>query len=85
MTRYAAVLAVALLAGCSGAPVIRTVVVRQHVPRSLLTCAADPPTPSTGSAAAVGRYIVALWAAGQDCRNTLQSVGAALGSGSPAQ
>lgn len=70
--------AVLVLAGCATTPqpqiVTRTVYMRQTVPPSLLTCAPSPPVPQPTSQAAVARYIVALWEAGQDCRVKLTGV-----------
>lgn len=71
------------LAGCATTPppqvVTRTVYVRQSVPPSLLVCQPAPPVPQPTSQAAVARYIVALWEAGQDCRVKLAGVRSVIG------
>lgn len=71
-------LAALALAGCATAPkpqiITRTLYVRQTIPPSLLTCASPPLVPQPTSQAAVARYIVALWEAGQDCRVKLAGV-----------
>jgi len=58
-----------LLAGCAATPpVTRIVTISPEIPAPLLECAPAPDVPPATSQAAVARYIVALWQAGQDCR-----------------
>lgn len=49
-----------------------------EVPPPLLTCDDAPVVPMASSQAVVARYMVALWAAGQDCRDHVNAIKSAL-------
>jgi hypothetical protein len=67
-----------LLAGCATPPppalVTRIVTITPSIPAGLLTCAPAPAVPLATSQAAVAKYIVALWQAGQDCRVHIMAI-----------
>ncbi len=48
--------------------------IKLTVPPPLRTCAADPPPPLGDNAEQVRRWIIALWAAGQDCRDKIAAI-----------
>jgi hypothetical protein len=71
-----------LLAGCATTPPItRIVTVTPQIPSGLLQCAAAPAVPAPSSQAVVATYIVALWQAGQDCRDDVTAIRTAVQSG----
>ncbi len=77
MTR--AMFLLVLLAGCAAPqPITRVVTLTPQVPPALLRCAAAPDVPEASSQAVVAQYIVALWQAGQDCRDHIKAIKAAL-------
>ena len=69
-----------LLGGCAGAaaPATRLVTITPDLPPPLLNCEIAPEVPEAGSQAMVARYIVALWDAGQDCREHVAAIKSAL-------
>ncbi len=84
MKTLALMFGLALLAGCAGAPVAqapltitKTTYITFSPPAWLLTCEADPPPGDWTHESGVARYMVALRAVADDCRNMLTALGAA--------
>ncbi len=80
MTRAALLLLIGLLAlaGCAAAPQVVVAppppappLLRQTIPNSALRCAAEPAGGKVRSDRQAARYILALKAAGRDCRAKL--------------
>ena len=74
------ILLLLLLAGCghTPGPPTRLVTISPELPPPLLTCASTPDVPEAYSQAVVARYIVALWEAGQDCREHVAAIRSVL-------
>lgn len=71
-----ATLSAALLTGCATQPL--PVLIKPAIPVSLLTCAAQPAPPVKPTNGQVADFILALAAAGDECRSRLSSVKALL-------
>lgn len=66
-----------LLTGCAGSapPIVKTVAIREPLPAALLDCEPDPDVPdATMGDREVAIYILALWQAGEDCRQRLAAL-----------
>jgi hypothetical protein len=78
-----AVCSALLLTACAGnTPQERLVVqdryLHPQIPPGLLQCQLDPEVPEALTEAAVADYLLALWAAGEDCRQKLGQVSGLL-------
>lgn len=78
MMRFSVIIAVLVLLTACGdqQPIVRLVpAVGPQIPDSLLTCPDSPMVPGEGATQAdVGRYILDLYGAGEECRSDLKAV-----------
>jgi hypothetical protein len=81
MTRTLSILALLALAGCQSTPVIvappapQRTYLRDVTPQELMRCQAEPSAAGVHTNRQVARYVLALKAAGGDCRQKLGAVG----------